>query len=72
MNDNDKLLAWRGLPKRHRCDHCQRAAAVILEALWLCGDCFLEESVRRYPVSGYATTSFSTNTTSQPVRLRCS
>ncbi len=69
--DNNNIIGWRGLPKRHRCDHCQRSAAVILEALWLCGDCFLEESVRRYRPFGYVAAD-STNTRSQPVRLRCS
>jgi len=56
---------------RHGCDECPRRAVVLLEVLRLCGDCFLQESIRRFQPSNYATAS-STKTRSQPVRLRCS
>lgn len=67
----DNIYPLRPLPKRHRCDHCDDDAVVMVDAIWLCGDCFFEESVRRYRPIDYATAS-STTTRSQPVRLRCS
>ena len=70
-DDENNLFAWRGLPKRHRCDKCQRGAVVVFEVSWLCGECFFEESVRRLRPIDYAGASSST-TRSEPVRLRCS
>ena len=40
---------WRPVPRRRRCDRCSEGAAVILDDVHLCGECFLEESMRRYP-----------------------
>jgi hypothetical protein len=54
------------VPRRRRCDRCTEGADVILDDLYLCGDCFLEESIRRYAML------LSRKTKSEPVRFRCS
>lgn len=55
----EELFRWRPVPLKQRCDRCREAATVILEKLMLCGDCFLEESERRFG-------SASTNSTADP------
>jgi len=54
----ENVFPWRPVPRRRRCERCEQAAVVDLEGLYLCGDCFLEESKRRYA------TALSTNTRS--------
>jgi hypothetical protein len=44
----EELFRWRPVPLKQRCDRCREAATVVLEKLMLCGDCFLEESERRF------------------------
>lgn len=44
----EELFRWQPVPLRQRCDRCREAATVMLEKLMLCGDCFLEESERRF------------------------
>jgi hypothetical protein len=53
----DEVFRFRPVPLKQRCDRCRDAATVILDKLILCGDCFLEESKRRFGiVSGNQTT----------------
>ena len=47
----EELFRWMPVPLKQRCDRCRDAATVMLEKLALCGDCFLEESERRFGVS---------------------
>jgi hypothetical protein len=44
----EELFRWRPVPLKQRCDRCREGATAILEKLMLCGDCFLEESERRF------------------------
>ena len=44
----EELFRWRPVPLKQRCDRCRDEATVLLEKLMLCGDCFLEESERRF------------------------
>jgi len=48
----EEMYRWRPVPRRHRCDRCIESATVILESLFLCSDCFLEESERRHGPPG--------------------
>jgi hypothetical protein len=44
----EEIFHLRPVPRRYRCDKCREVASVIVDVLYLCGDCFLEESEERY------------------------
>ena len=44
----EEIFRFRPVPLKQRCDHCRAEATVILDKLILCGDCFLDESKRRF------------------------
>jgi hypothetical protein len=63
----DEVFRFRPVPLKQRCDRCRAAATVLFDKLILCGECFLEESKRRFGiVSGNQTVDqISTQTDSR-------
>lgn len=54
---SEELFRWRPVPLKQRCDRCREAATVVFEKLMLCGDCFLEESERRFGIASKNSTA---------------
>jgi hypothetical protein len=48
----EDMFRWRPVSRRYRCDRCIEPATVILDSLYLCSDCFLEESESRHGTPG--------------------
>jgi hypothetical protein len=48
----EDMFRLRPVPRRYRCDRCVEPATVILDSVYLCSDCFLEESERRHGPPG--------------------
>jgi hypothetical protein len=47
----NEVFRFRPVPLKQRCDRCRAAATVLLDKLILCGECFLEESKRRFGIA---------------------